>query len=224
MLKRNGQRSAHAKSLVKADHLTRGELDAYSEAIEAIEGELEELQHVKDSVKGLLDDPVIFTIPGGPDSDGIIEIPNVPADRWRISSSLLKLRNSQIFLCDRKIQGAKEFAIIERFNADSPYAQANREAEVLLVGDDPVLLVQDYAARAEHTLQFMASNLVSKAHRIVWARYASTSPARVISVIFAQCAEAASMGNGVGETAEHSGQVQPPRQAAAQNRITHAPA
>lgn len=193
MLKRNGERTQPDQSRLQKAQLNRGELDAYNEAFEAIEGEFEALRHVKESVKGLLEDPVIFTIPGGPDSDGLIEISNMPADRWRICSSLLKFRNSQIFLCDRTIKGAKEFAVIERFNADSPYAQANGEAEILLVGDDPVLLVQEYAARAEHTLQFMASNLVSKAHRIIWARYASTSPARVISVISEQCAQAASL-------------------------------
>jgi hypothetical protein len=198
MLKRNGERTRPDQHLQKVE-LNRGELDTYNEAFEAIEGEFEALRHVKESVKGLLEDPVIFTIPGGPDSDGLVEIPNVPTDRWRIWSSLLKFRNSQIFLCDRAIKGAKEFAVIERFNADSPYAQANGAAEVLLVGDDPVLLVQEYAARAEHTLQFMASNLVAKAHRIVWARYASTSPVRVISVISEQCAQAASLDEAKGE-------------------------
>jgi len=193
MLKRNGECSQHVASAVKEKQLTRGEMDAYKEAVEAIEGELEALQRVKECVKGLVEDPVIFTIPGGPDSDGTIEIRNMPADRWRICSTLLKFRNSQVFLCDKPIQGGKEFAVIERFPSDSPYAQANGDAEVLFVGNEPVLLVQEYAARAEHTLQFMATNLVAKAHRVVWSRYASTSPARVISVISEQCAQAASL-------------------------------
>jgi len=194
MLKRNGDCSQQVAPAVKGKQLTRGEMDAYKEAFEAIEGEFEALQRVKECVKGLAEDPVIFTIPGGPDSGGTIEIPNVPADRWRICSALLKFRNSQVFLCDRQpVQGAKEFSVIERFPTDSPYAQANGDAEVLLVGNDPVLLVQEYAARAEHTLQFMATNLVAKAHRVVWARYASTSPVRVISVISEQCAQAASL-------------------------------
>jgi hypothetical protein len=203
--------------------LTRGEHDAYNEAIEAIEGELEALEHVKQSVKGLLEDPVIFTIPGGPNADGIIEIPNTPVDQWRICSSLLKFHNSQVFLCDRKLHGqTKEFAVIEQFNRESPYANAVGEAEVLLAGDDPVLLVQEYAARAEHSLQFMASNLVSKAHRIVWARYASTSPARVVSVISARCAEAASL-NAAEQHAEHTRSVQPSREHVSGNRIARPP-
>lgn len=222
MLKRNGERTVVVPLPVQQE-LTRGEQDAYNEAIDAIEGELEALEHVKQSVKGLLEDPVIFTIPGGPDADGIIEIPNTPVDRWRICSSLLKFHNSQVFLCDRKLQGqTKEFAVIEQFNRESPYAKAVGEAEVLFAGDDPVLLVQEYAARAEHSLQFMASNLVSKAHRIVWARYASTSPARVVSVISARCAEAASL-SADEQHAEHTRSVQPSREHVSGNRITHPP-
>ncbi len=222
MLKRNGEHTVVVPPPVQ-QKLTRGEQDAYNEAIEAIEGELGVLEHVKQSVAGLLEDPVIFTIPAGPEADGIIEITNTPTDRWRICSSLLKFQNSQVFLCDRKLQGlTKGFAVIERFNRGSPYSKATGEAEVLLTGDDPVLLVQEYAARAEHSLQFMASNLVSKAHRIVWARYASTSPARVVSVVSARCAEAASL-NTTEQHAGHSRHVQPMRDHVSGNGITRSP-
>jgi hypothetical protein len=105
----------------------------------------------------------------------------------------LKLRNSQIFLCERSVEGAKEFAVIERFRRNSAYAETNGEAEVLLSGTDAMLLLEEYAASAEHTLRAMGSNLVAKAHKIVWARFASTSPARVVQAISEKCAQAASL-------------------------------
>ena len=83
--------------------------------------------------------------------------------------------------------------MIERFRTDSPYARANGDAEVLRAGDDPVLLVEEYAASAEHTLRGMASNLVARAHKIVWARYAITSPARVVQAISEKCTQAVSL-------------------------------
>ena len=83
--------------------------------------------------------------------------------------------------------------MIERFRSDSAYARANGDVEVLLADTDPVLLVEEYAASAEHTLRGMASNLVAKAHKIVWARYASTSPARVVQAISEKCARAVSL-------------------------------
>ena len=104
----------------------------------------------------------IFAVPGGhPEAGSFVQIQNVPIDRWQICSTLLKLRHSQIFLCERSVQGAKEFAVIERFRSDSAYAQAKGDTEVLSAGADPVLLVEEYAASAEHTLRGMASNRVA---------------------------------------------------------------
>jgi hypothetical protein len=190
MLKRNGEPSAN----VTHDTLNRGEQDAYNEAFDEIRQELEALERIKSVVQALIKDCSVFAVPGGgPEVGSVIQIQNTPIDPWQICSTLLKLRNSQIFLCERCRHGAKEFAVIERFRSDSPYARANGDAEVLRAGDDPVLLVEEYAASAEHTLRGMASNLVARAHKIVWARYASTSPARVVQAISEKCAQAVSL-------------------------------
>ena len=191
MLKRNGEPSGNGTH----DTLNRGEQDAYNEAFDEIRQELEALERIKNAVQVLTKDPSAFAVPGGgPEVGSVIQIQNIPTDRWQVCSALLKLRNSQIFLCERSLQSAIEFAVIERFRKDSPYAKANGEAEVLLVGSDPVLLVEEYAASAEHTLRGMASNLVARAHRIVWARYASTSPARVVQAISEECMRASCFG------------------------------
>jgi hypothetical protein len=190
MLKRNGEPSANGTH----DTLNRGEQDAYNEAFDEIRQELEALERIKSAVQALTKDPSVFAVPGGgPEVGSVIQIQNLPIDRWQICSTLLKLRNSQIFLCERFLHDAKEFAVIERFRSDSPYARANGDAKFLRTGDDPVLLVEEYAASAEHTLRGMASNLVARAHKIVWARYASTSPARVVQAISERCRQAASL-------------------------------
>lgn len=186
MLKRNGERRVNDAP----ETLNHGERDAYDEAFEAIRQELEALERIKMAVKTMIKNPIPAN---GSQRDLFVEIQNAPIDRWKISSTLLKLRNSQIFLCERSVEGAKEFAVIERFRSNSAYAQANGEAEVLFSGTDAVLLLEEYAASAEHTLRAMASNLVAKAHKIVWARFASTSPARVVQAISEKCAQAASL-------------------------------
>jgi len=199
MLKRNGEPNANGTR----DTLNRGEQDAYNEAFEEIRQELEALERIKSAVQALTKDPSVFAVPGAdPEVGSVIQIQNIPIDRWQVCSTLLKLRNSQIFLCERCLHGAKEFAVIERFRIDSPYARANGDAQVLRAGDDPVLLVEEYAASAEHTLRGMASNLVARAHKIVWARYASTSPARVVQAISEKCAQAVSL-----EETETNGEV-----------------
>jgi hypothetical protein len=190
MLKRNGepcQPSAPGK-------LNRGEVDAYNEAFEAIQDELAALERLKSNVKEMANDATIFTIPSGPESGSVIHVEDVPIERWQVRSRLLKFGNSETYLCERSARGLKEFAVVEKFPSDSPYARANGDAEVLLLGDDPVTLVEQYAASAQQTLRSMANNLIAQAQRIVWRRYASTSPARVIQAISDRCAEAISSG------------------------------
>jgi hypothetical protein len=185
--------------------LTRGEIDSFNEAYGVIQEELASLQRIKECVRDLARNAGAFAVPQGATMDGIIEIPNEPVDRWQIRSALLKLNNSEILLCDRTVGGQREFSVIQRFHAASPYAQANGNAEVLLAGRDPVFLVQAYAEGAQHTLSAMANNLVAKAHRTVWERFANTSPVRVIRAISEKCARAASLdeGNNQGQAAVH---------------------
>jgi hypothetical protein len=83
---------------------------------------------------------------------------------------LLKLKNSEILLCDRTRDGQREFAVIQPFHAASPYGHANGSAEVLLAGCDSVFLVQAYVEGAQHTMGAMANNLPAKAHKTVWER------------------------------------------------------
>src|SRR5688500_17174188 len=122
MLKRNGKPSRRVEPGLPA-RLNRGEMDAYNEAFEVIKEEFDALQRAKQGVRALAEDPVIFTIPQDSVAGEIIEIPNTPTDRWQTCSTLLKLRNNHIFLCQRSVRGQKEFAVIERFRKDSPYAQ-----------------------------------------------------------------------------------------------------
>jgi hypothetical protein len=84
---------------------------AYNEAFEEIRQELEALERIKIAVKTVIENPI-------PADGSQGEVQNEPIDRWQISSTLLKLSNSQIFLCERSVPGAKEFAVIEKFRSE----------------------------------------------------------------------------------------------------------
>lgn len=188
MLKRNGEPYQH----LAREKLNRGETDAYNEAFETIHAEFEGLQRVRDHVRDLMNGPAIYTIPGGPAAGAILQTRNIPADQWEICSELLTLRNSRVFLCKRTVAGVTEFAVIQTYPTASPYAQANGYTELLMASRDAVALVQDYAVAAQHTLQLIAGNLIAKANKVVWSRFANTSPVRVITAIAEECAQAAS--------------------------------
>ena len=52
---------------------------------------------------------------------------------WQVSSTLLNLGQSDILLCQKQ----NDFAVIEKFRDNAPYAKANGIAEILLERNDP---------------------------------------------------------------------------------------
>ncbi|MCI0540015.1 MAG: hypothetical protein L0Z50_32820 [Verrucomicrobiales bacterium] len=106
--------------------------------------------------------------------------------RWQVRCSLLNLGQSEILLCERE----GDFAVIERFRRESPYAAANGDAEILLQGRDAGQLIQDFSSSAQHTFEFMASNLVAKAQKVAFEQYPQNEPGRVVRAISHRCLDA----------------------------------
>lgn len=192
MLKRDGEL---CKYMVPGfvGRLTRAEFDAYNEAFDVIKDEFAALERIKNDLKELTANPGIFTIPDTQNSKLLVNTKESQGNAvfWDVRSRLLLLKHSEVFLCERPTNEGKEFAVIEYYEPESAYARANGNAAVLLTGNDPALVVQDYAANAQHTLRFMASNMVGMAQTVVWERFASQNPGRVIRAISDRCAQAA---------------------------------
>jgi hypothetical protein len=102
---------------------------------------------------------------------------------WQVRSTLLNLGQSDILLCQRK----NEFAVIERFRDESLFAKANGNAEILLDGNDPVKLSNQFKENAQLTLEFMASNMVAKAQKIVWQQNLEEREERLVEAISRRC-------------------------------------
>jgi hypothetical protein len=217
MLKRNGEPIQYSVPGFSGK-LTRGEFDAYNEAFDQIKAEFAALQRVKSLLDDLNKDPVVFTIPDKRDGEHIdardAELGEI---RWVVRSCLLKLNLCEVLLCDRPTTHGKEFAVVQKLRSDSPYARANGSAEVLLTGNDAPLLVQNYGANAEHTLKFMASNMVAVAHKVIWERFANQNPSRVVQAISERCAQAVS--NVHGESQAHAFQSREERKQARGIRV-----
>lgn len=202
MLKRNGEACEYTVPVFKGK-LTRGEMDAYNEAFTVIKNDVERLQQIKEALSDVAQNPALFTIPQDRVPAEAIKTPGLPDEHWRVRSCLQKLSSSQVLLCERQINGEKEFGIIQQFRDESPYAQANGSARVVLTGKDPALLVQDWIDNTAHTLEFMASNLIAKAHNVVWDRFARSNASRVVRAISARCHDAASLSQSEAQTQTH---------------------
>jgi hypothetical protein len=104
-------------------------------------------------------------------------------DVWQVRSTLLNLGQSTILLCQKQ----NDFAVIERFRDNVPYAKANGIAEILLERNDPRELAAAFDANARHTLEFMASNQVATAQKIIWGQFQEHRPARLVEAISERC-------------------------------------
>ena len=182
MVRRNGQPAEHTVPGF-AGRLTHSELEAYDAAFRTIRQEFSELEKLQDQVNHLAkirwDHPAAlrhFTSLLTEDA------------RWDAYGVLLKTTASEVLLC-QKGQGT-EWAAIQRLSVSAPYAQAHGATDVLVTGNDARAVTNEYAAQAQHTLRFMASNLVAKAQKVVWDQYSHANPDRVMRALSERCAHA----------------------------------
>jgi hypothetical protein len=102
---------------------------------------------------------------------------------WQVRSTLLNLGQSNILLCHKQ----NDFAVIERFRDNVPYAKANGIAEILLERNNPREAAAAFNENAKHTLEFMASNEVATAQRVIWGQFQEHRPARLVAAISERC-------------------------------------
>ena len=114
------------------------------------------------------------------------EIKMSETERWEVRSALLNLNQGEILLCQR----GNEYAVIERFHEESPYAIANGDAQMLWKGNDAQAVAEAFKDDARLTLEFMASNLTAKAQKIVWEQYSDYRPGHVVAAITELCHQA----------------------------------
>ena len=181
MVTRNGQPAEHTVPGF-AGRLTRGELDAYNSAFKAIRSDFAELEKLQKQVNHLArirwDHPASLR--------HFTSLKTADGTQWNAYGILLKAANSEVLLC-RKAEGT-EWAAIQRLSVSAPYAQAHGATEVLVTGNDARTVTNEYAAQAQHTLRFMASNLVAKTQKIVWDQYSQANPDRVMRALSERCA------------------------------------
>ena len=165
--------------------LTHRQLRAYTAAFAAISPEFDEMQQMGQQVRDL-PRSILRAATESSDTAPTITVEGID---WQTQTQLLKKPKSMIYLCRHPTEN--EFAIIQQFPVESAYAKANGQGEILLRGDDPRQLVSEYIGWAQHTLRFMASNLVARAQRVAFERFPEDKPGKVVQAISQRCLLAA---------------------------------
>jgi hypothetical protein len=181
---RNGDRLVY-KVPDYSGRFNESEINAYRAAFGAIANEFESLIDLKRQLN----------LPDQAPASCDFEINTAVTERWEVRSALLNLVHGEVLLCER----GNEFAIIERFQEDSSYAHGNGSAEILMRGDNPHQLIADFKANAQHTLEFMASNLAAKAQKVIWEQFPNSRPSEVMAAISERCHQAAASEQSISE-------------------------
>jgi hypothetical protein len=187
-LKRDGERQEYSVPGGASGRFTDSEMKGYRAAFSVIAPEFESLGELKKQ----LENPA--TVKPSPEK----EICTSKLGVWQVNSTLLNLGQSDILLCQKQ----NDFAVIEKFRDNVPYAKANGNAEILLERNDPREAAAAFNANAKHTLEFMASNEVATAQRVIWGQFQEHRPARLVEAISERCRLAVSDEETISQTQE----------------------
>jgi hypothetical protein len=175
MLKRKDGQEMHDVPGV-GFRLTDRELESFNAAAESIKGDFLEVKPIREELDRL--EKVQWNRP--PREKAFATV-TTPEGEWKAYAQLLKPWKSEVLLCQKT--GGDEWAVIQRFQPNSPYARAHGDTEILLRGSDRAELMDEYKAQVQHTLRFMARNLVGKAQNVVWEQFPNENPAKVVRAI-----------------------------------------
>ena len=170
-LKRNGESMAY-RVPGYVGRFTETEIKGYRAAFGAIASELESVTRLRKELGRHALTP----------SEKEIHTPEI--GRWLVRTRLLSLGQGEILLCQR---ADYDFAIVERFGSDSLYANANGSAEILSQGERNRPMTEGFKGNAQHTLEFMVSNLTAKAQKIVWEQFPDHRPGHIVAAISERC-------------------------------------
>jgi hypothetical protein len=172
-LKRQGGEPTDYSVPGSPSRFTESEIKGYRAAFGVIASEFQSLAELKKQ----LEKPA--TVVPSPEK----EICTSKLGVWQVLSTLLNLGPSDILLCQKQ----NDFAVIEKFRDNVLYAKANGNAEILLERNNPRELAAAFNANARHTLEFMASNEVATAQRVIWTQFHEHRPERLVAAISERC-------------------------------------
>jgi hypothetical protein len=204
MLKRNGE-ICQIEVPDYPGRLTATEKRAYTAAIAVIEDQLRDLAEAGRALADVEKQipqwkGEISAAPGTPTLNGNVE--GIPGNQWHVVKTLVKTSRSELLFCSRALEEGREFAVFEKFDSNSAYAQAQGNPELILTSNNASLLLQDYVESERRMLQLVKQNIEAAVEESLTEKFPGEDNSRVVKAISARC----------GKCIAPAGQdVQPPR-------------
>jgi hypothetical protein len=187
MLKRNGQMCEHAVPDYSG-RLTDAEFAAYNSVFTAVESEFKELSSITGSLGQMQQKmPRLLEGTAAREESSQRTVEGQDGSKWNVVAPLLQMRRGEIVWCQRNVAGNSEFAVVERFDPNSPLAKAQGPCEFQMTGNNARALLQDFIEGQRGALQMYASDIVAAAQEKADEKYPGQDLSRVIDALSQRC-------------------------------------
>jgi hypothetical protein len=189
MFKRNGQLCEHTVPDYSG-RLTDAEFLAYNSVFSAVEEDFKELSKVASALGEVEKSFAQFVDAASASRETPPEIIGLQGGaEWEVLKPLLNVRGGEMLWCKGRVEGADEFAIVERIDANSPLAMAQGACSVQMTGKDAQALLRDFLHEQREALGLYANDIVAEAHERIAEKYPGQDMDRVVKAVEARCAK-----------------------------------
>lgn len=188
MMKRNGQLCEHTVPDYSG-RLTDAEFLAYNSVFGAVENDFKELSTVANALVEVEKSFAQLVKAASVPPEAATEVVEAAGVEWEAIKPLLKVEGSEMLWCRRHVEGAADYAIVERLDANSPLAQAQGTSSLQMTGLDASSLLRNFLHEQREALGLYANDIVADAHERLAEKYPGQDMDRVAKAIEARCAK-----------------------------------
>lgn len=186
MLKRNGQLCEHSVPDYSG-RLTDSEFEAYKALFGTVETEFNELSAITQAVAQMEKSLPQFL--DKISTQGSQSVDGQDGAEWKIIAPLPDAPHGEMFWSKRQLGDMEEFAIVERFDPNSPLAAAQGEFDVQMTDTDPMRLLRDFINARRDAAQLFANDIVATVQEQASEKYPGEDLNRVVEAISHRCAK-----------------------------------
>jgi hypothetical protein len=106
---------------------------------------------------------------------------------WHTRHTLSKSPRSEMLLCSRGIDGKEQFGIIEKFEANAPYARKHGDTDLQMTGNNAFVLLQNYVESERSVLQLFRKDIEASVEENLSEKFPGQNHSRVVRAISARC-------------------------------------
>ena len=188
MFKRKGQLCEHTVPDYSG-RLTDAEFLAYNSVFSSVENDFNEFSRVANALGEVEKSFAQFVDAASAPRNTESESGEAAGAKWDVIKPLLKVEGSEMLWCKRHVQGAADYAIVERLDPESPLARAQGACSLQMTGLDAQTLLRNFLHEQREALGLYSNDIVAEAQERIAEIYPGQNMDRVANAVEARCAK-----------------------------------